>query len=572
MRYIVNPKQKQLFDPFKDILSKSAYNRLLNSWAGTFRHVILELMPAEEIGKYYEPVIGRPAKELYSMAALILIKEFRDWTNEEAVDAYCYHNEIHYALNLEPANQELGVRTLERYIKRFEQDSLASTTLETVTSKLVEHLDLDITTQRLDSTHVLSNMASFGRTRLMGVTVKRFLTQLKRHDLVAYESLAPEFRERYTPGANSMFSDVEKDGYRKLRQDVAEDMHFLISRFSDSQHSSRSTFQNLITVFYQQCDVAEDKVIVKAMTGSKVIQNPSDLDATYDGHKGSGYQVQLSETCGSENQLQLITHARVETACESDSKALEPVLDALEEKGILPEVMLADTLYCNDENVQSAQQQGVELVGPSVNNGSTPQEDSCEKLSIDDFDIDEQTELVVCCPAGHEPKSSTHNKKSGTTITVMAESACGRCEFCDQCPVKKHRQNYRLRHTATQRRNAGRRREEQTDAFRERYKIRAGIEATNSGLKRTTGMSRLRVRGMPAVCRAIYLKVAGWNILRASRCAKIRQIVMKKALCGLFLLTMLISRLLKAAKTAICLRYAQFSPSFKLPAFSAPDF
>ncbi|MGD0039542.1 MAG: hypothetical protein ABSE84_03830, partial [Isosphaeraceae bacterium] len=34
-------------------------------------------------------------------------------------------------------------------------------------------LELDISCQRLDSTHVFSHMASFGRTKLMAVAVKR---------------------------------------------------------------------------------------------------------------------------------------------------------------------------------------------------------------------------------------------------------------------------------------------------------------------------------------------------------------------------------------------------------------
>jgi hypothetical protein len=65
--------------------------------------------------------------------------------------------------------------------------------------------------------------------------------------------------------------------------------------------------------------------------------------------------------------------------------------------------------------------------------------------------------------------------------------------------------------------------------FRERYQVRGGIEATNSGLKRKTGLGRLRVRGGPAVHRAIYLKIAGWNIMRASVCDKMRQIVWDRA-------------------------------------------
>ena len=61
-------------------------------------------------------------------------------------------------------------------------------------------------------------------------------------------------------------------------------------------------------------------------------------------------------------------------------------------------------------------------------------------------------------------------------------------------------------HTAKQRRSASRRREQDTEVFRDRYKIRGGIEGTNSGLKRKTGLGQLRVRGKPAVYHAIYPK------------------------------------------------------------------
>jgi hypothetical protein len=40
---------------------------------------------------------------------------------------------------------------------------------------------------------------------------------------------------------------------------------------------------------------------------------------------------------------------------------------------------------------------------------------------------------------------------------------------------------------------AGRRREQQTPVFTERYTRRSGIESTNSGLKNRLGLKRLRV-------------------------------------------------------------------------------
>ena len=528
MHKIVNPRQRRLFDPFDTVLTEKTRKRLLDGWPGVFRHIILELMPVDAVSGHFDPDMGRPTKELYSIAGLLLIKEFMNWTKEEALDAYSFHTNVHYALNLEPLTHDLSIRTLERYINLFEENEIAKNVMSEITVKLVELLDIKIDRQRLDSTHIFSDMAGFGRTRLMGVAIKRFLTQLIRHDRQDYDLLDEFLRNRYAPGVNQLFAGTQKDteSRRLLRQQVADDMYYLVKLFADNpKHNGKDTYKALERIFYEQCEVHENKVSVKQHPGADIMVNPSDADATYDGHKGPGYQVQISETCDPENQVQLITCAIAQTAAESDSDAVEKVLDDLTANDLMPDEMLVDTAYAGDENVQHAAEQDVELVGPVA--GCPTEQDG--DLNIDDFNIDEETEEVICCPAGHKPLSCEHNKETGKTKTVMSGSICEQCEFLKQCPVKKTRNGYQLDHTARDRRIAARRKEQATEVFTERYKTRGGIEGTNSGLKRRVGLGRLRVRGRPAVFNAIYLKIAGWNILRASICAKIREIVWEKA-------------------------------------------
>jgi len=539
MRKIVNPKQIQLFDSFDRVLTEKTRNRLLDGWPGVFRHVILELLPVDTIGGYFDPTMGRPTKELYSIAGLLFLQEFMDWTKDEALDAYSFNMNVHYALNLEPVAHDISKRTLERYINLFEVDGLAKVTMDTVTVKLIDTLGIKIDKQRLDSTHIFSDMASFGRTRLMGVAIKRFFTQLKRHSKTDYESLDESLRNRYAPGVNQLFADTKKDSQsrRLLRQQVAEDMYYLAKRFADNnEQNNRDTYKAVERIFYEQCEVQEDRIVIKKKTGGNVMQNPSDADAGYDGHKGQGYQAQLSETCNPENEVQLVTCAIPQTAAEADTNAVEKVLDDLTENELLPDDLLVDTHYTGDDNVQLAEEKGVELVGPvpSGSGKAKTDKEEYEQLNIDDFNVDEETEEVACCPAGHKPEGSEYNSNTGKTKTIMPKSTCSECEFRKQCPVEKTRNGYQIDHTAKDRRVAGRRRETATDVFKERYKTRGGIEATNSGLKRKTGLGQLRVRGKPAVFHAIYLKVSGWNILRAAACAKMREIVRERANMGAF--------------------------------------
>jgi hypothetical protein len=109
---------------------------------------------------------------------------------------------------------------------------------------------------------------------------------------------------------------------------------------------------------------------------SGALQNPSDPDAVYSGHKGQGYHVQLTETyTPTESQsgdiaLNLITYVAVEKANAPDSAALIPAVDDLEARDMKPEEFLVDTSYGGDANSEYAAAKGIELVSPVSGNGT----------------------------------------------------------------------------------------------------------------------------------------------------------------------------------------------------------
>jgi hypothetical protein len=521
MIHAVDPRQNRLFDPFEGIIPPAGRKIIENGWQGVFRHAILEVMPVANLAKHFSDSLGAPTKELFSMAGLVFLADFFDWNAQETIEAYIFHNDVQYALNTEPG-ATLCTRTLERYQQLFRDHDLAARVFDKVTTKLVDALNLDVARQRLDSTHVFSHMATFGRTKLMAIAIKRFLTQLQRHDSDAYAALPEDFRQRYAPAQARLFANAkDADTRARYRQQAAEDLHFVITRFADqADHTSRSTYKALITIFDQQCELSGEKVVVKAKTGGDCIQNPSDRDATYDGHKGPGYQVQLAETCMPSNEVQLITGALPQTACEPDGGAVVPMLEQLEQAARLPDEMLADTLYTGDENVAAAAARGVDLVGPVP--GRAPESDPAT-LSVDDFAWDERTAMINACPAGHKPTSCSRDAAAARTRFEMPASGCSACPFRKQCPIQSTNDGtFTLDVTDKERRLAGRRVEETTEVFQERYAARSGIESTNSGLKNRLGLGRLRVRGRGSVFRVILHKVAGWNVLRAAASAKLR--------------------------------------------------
>ena len=514
MRHTVNPQQGRLFDPIEGMIPPLGMERIREGWQGIFRAALLELMPARQLGKHFSPTMGRPTKELYSVAGLLFLQEFKNWTIPDAVEAYLFHTDIQFALNVEPGRDEMCERTYERYRALFLEDEGAGQVMQDVTDRLIELLELDIRKQRLDSTHVFSNMASFGRTRLLAVTIKRFLTQVKRHHLADFEALPIEMQKRYAPSQAQLLSKESKDaeGRARSRQQVAEDMRDLINRFADHAGlRDRPSYQALVTIFAQQCEIVADRVTVRTKTGGDCVQNPSDLEATYDGKKGQGYQVQFSETCAAGNDVQLIVSALPQTAVESDANALVPVLEDLQKRDLLPEEMLADTAYGSDDNVQQAAALHVEVVSPvagpqPVESGTTASASvgaAVAKLSIDDFAIDERTGKVEACPTGRLPLHVVCDPATGTTTIHMAPEDCVACPFREQCPIKPGTPTYKVSYTDKQRRLEGRRREQATAVFRERYAKRSGLESTNSGVKRRLGLGQLRVRGRRAVEQAL---------------------------------------------------------------------
>lgn len=190
---------------------------------------------------------------------------------------------------------------------------------------------------------------------------------------------------------------------------------------------------------------------------SDSLQTPHDPDATYSGHKGKGYSVQVSETCTEGNEVDLITDVEVTPACRDDAKETVPAVERLEKAQVKPEELVADTSYSGAQNAAECARRGINLTAPAPAAGKPDPEGEYEE------------------PA---PKCPPNRKQAGEWL----------------------------------------REQEASPEFKKKYAIRAGIEATNSELKRGHGLGKLRVRRRPRVKLAVYMKALACNLKRALRC------------------------------------------------------
>lgn len=514
MIHVKDHKQRDMFNPFAHLGTKRLAV-LETSWAHLFREEILHNLPAEKLFRFYNEFKGRKTKELYAMLGLVLIQQMEDCTDEQAIQQFAFNLMWQYALNITDASDTasyVSARTLWNLRDIVAQHGLQDTLFENVTKALQKLFTLDPSKQRLDSVHIFSNMAHLGRIRIFVRTIRTFLTNLKRHHAKEYDVLG-EIVLRYDKKSDGAFAVKPTESAKKLVE-LGDDCFLLVERFKE--HTAvvgMKSYQQLVRMFTEQCIVEKEvngaRAVIKASKDvpSSSLQNPSDPDAGYSGHKGKGYQMQVMETYSKDkSQPNLITHVNVEAANESDSNALLPAIKAAGKRNLAPTELLADTLYGSDDNVETAKKLGITIIAPVMGAKENA-------TGLADF-LFSETDQIITCPEQQAPIKIKSGKQGGTTA-YFDKAICDRCHRQSECQVKRDKKSCTISYDAKSLRLSRRRKREKEAAFAEKYRYRSGIEGTMSDLDRMTGLKHLRVRGMPQVRLAATLKATGLNILRS---------------------------------------------------------
>jgi len=509
-------------DPWEELMPIRKLKLLKSSWAQVFRVHVLPKLPVQKMIRYFHASIGRPSKELTAMCGACVLQQFFDLTDEETRDQLAFNQQWHYALDmLDSDDQIISLKTLWSCRHILVHDNAAKQIFDSVADKLADAYGVDKKFQRLDSVHIHSNMARLGRIRLLSRVCSNFLKNLKRHYPDLYATVSAAIKSRYSKKDEDpdYFGNARPSTSQKRLEDIAPDLYELIGQFkANEQIRSMHTYKQLERVFHEHCSVDNDRVSLKPAKeiSSDSLQNPSDDDATYDGHKGQGYQVQIMETYSKKDSaddsehksLQLLTYVEVEPAHCHDSDAVEPALENTKERDLLPDELEADTLYGSKANVEKAKEHHVNLVAPIP--GKKPDN------NLSSFSFDEATHDVKACPQGRAPTSVKHNKK-GSISCIWNKSVCDHCAQLGGCSVRESKKGYLLRYTPQQAETAIRRHYEQSDAFKEKYRYRSGVEASISRYIHMTGARRSRYRGLQRVSYAARLKAVGINVFRTAQ-------------------------------------------------------
>jgi hypothetical protein len=448
------------------------------------------------------------------------------------VEQLAFNEQWHYALDITAEDDESKYfcpKTLWTVRSRCAEEGLDGAAFAAVTAKLAGVFGVDLGAQRLDSVHLRSNMRRLSRLGLFVTAIRQFLVNLRRCHPARFAGLAAALTDRYTKKSElSAFGLVKPSEAAGKLGEAARDLGELVSAFSDDRAvSSMTSFRNLGRILAEQCEVTAVGVEAKPAAGVRAssLQNPSDPDAGYSAHKGQGYQAQVMETYVAVDdekakaaRLNLITYVRVESAAAPDAAALVPALEDLAARGLSPSAVVADSHYGGDANCEAAGEKGVAVTAPVMGGGRLLE----DGLRLSDFAWSDDL-TVARCPGGQAPLEIKANARR--LSAAFDGRSCEVCPHSARCPARGQggRRRY-LRYEASEVRVSRRRAAEATPEFKERYRWRAGVEATMSQLDRLTGLKRLRVRGHPAVRFAVTMKVLAVNIMRAARVRQARRL------------------------------------------------
>jgi hypothetical protein len=323
---------------------------------------------------------GRPNFSVARMLGLCLLQEFNNLSDQQALDTFSFDVRWRYALDISNDGDYLSRRSLVEFRRRLAakdpEMKLVRNVFDTVRNQALKKLGLSTNDQRLDSTHIISNIRTRGRLSLFSNTITIFLKSL---DGVQFSRVPKLIQQWHTTESEGWFGLGPADQRAKL-QDLAEYMYELIMLFKhDNEVIGSEPYQLLNRLFNEQCELINNSIskeesskiqVKKNPEGGETLQSPYDPDATY-GHKGTGYSVQITETCNNTLKTEIITDYEVHGAARSDIGKALSVIERLDDAGLKPKTLFADGGYPSVPSAQKITEQEIEFMAP-VNRGRVP--------------------------------------------------------------------------------------------------------------------------------------------------------------------------------------------------------
>ncbi|WP_172387833.1 IS1182 family transposase [Streptomyces sp. MNP-20] len=487
-----------------------------------FRKGCLAMRVRDELGPLFcdeqfvsaFPRRGGPALSPAQLAMVSVLQFAEGLTDRQAADAVRARIDFKYCLGLDLDDPGFDVSVLSEFRDRLIVHGLEEQVLDIVLERL-SGLGLLRAggRQRTDATHVLAAVRAVNRMEFVGETMRAALEALAAAVPgwladITRQHLAWE--KRYAARCDSYRIPKGDNAREEWARTVGEDGFALL----EAVHAPGTppwlreipAVQVLRTTWIQQYH--RDGGEVRWREGKDLppgrirILSPYDVQARYSVKRGTGwvgYKVHFSEVCEPDTP-HVITNVATTDATVQDTEMTDRVHQALHKRKLLPAEHLVDCGYTSASLlVQARDEYHVNLLGP-LRTDTSSQKRQTPEVAQEAFTIDWDGHRVTC-PQGHTSavwSAQRHNIRGVPIVQVFF-----RREHCDACPLReactrttnpRYGRGLQILARPLQEAQDARRREEQTDEFKDRYAMRAGAEGTISQAVR-----RSRVRTTPYI-------------------------------------------------------------------------
>jgi len=392
--------------------------------------------------------------------------------------------------------------------------------------------------QRTDSTHVLAAVRTLNRLERVGETMRAALNEVATVAPEWLQAMAPTaWYERYGRPVENYRLPKTETARQDLAATIGADGQQLISAIDAAAQQPELAQLPMVQVLRQVWAtqyVTEDGHMrlgsaAELPRSAEQICSPYDPEARYSKKRDTtwiGYKVQVTGTCDPACEgPHVITNVETTPATVPDDNMVAVVHQSPEKRGLLPGEHLVDKGYTDSHVlVDSKQHYDVTITGPVANDPSWQArlDDGLTKAALHaDWD-----RKVVTCPAGKQSISwlpSTHTENGMVFEARFATRDCFPCPLRPRCTRGKRepriigmqaREQFEALQDA--------RKHQKTEAFRERYAARAGIEGTQAQAISRCGLRRCRYVGLAKTRLQHVLTAVAVNLVRVAEwCAGI---------------------------------------------------
>ncbi len=472
---------------------------------------------------------GQPGESPLVLMLVTILQFAEELTDRQAADAVRSRIDWKYLLGLPLEDAGFDYSVLSEFRTRLIEGQLEQRLLAELLQLFRQRRLLTARAQqRTDSTHILAAIRSLNRLERVGETLRYALNELAvsapewlraRAPQEWYERYGDRFEQARLPQGKAeretLALQIGQDGRQLLQWALAEDSPERVH-----WHPAVQVLRQVwVQQYYQEGETIAWRAAGNTPPAEVGIRSPYDGEARFSQKRQTewvGYKAHLTEIC-QEQCPHWITHVETTPATVQDGQVLEHIHADLAKQDLLPSQHFVDMGYVDTTVLADSQKTyGVEVIGP-IQNDTTWQAQSEERLDVTQFVIDWEHQ-VVRCPNGH----TSHSWRTYPDITGHARIYVHfQPQVCLPCPLRarctqarrqyrslsfKPRAEYELLQWARQRQH--------TPEFRQLYKKRAGIEGTLSQGVRAFELRRTRYLGLLKTHLQHILTALAMNLIR----------------------------------------------------------